>query len=1614
MVAPWPVSRAADDEAVDAEAQDDSDGEGGIGFPGDRLRERQLDRARRLVAEQRWSDAATLLDEILGADRDAFFRVDHQQRTWQSIKSEAGRLIGTLAKPGRDAYDLQFRARADRLLEQAIAANDSAGVLAVARRWFHTPAGRRATMLSAIEALEMNQPLAAAAWLDRLAVDGDADAFEPTLSVMRSIAWLRAGDRAAAAAVLEKAVKGGRTLARLGGRDVSIAFPPGGGLDWLTGLVGAPQGGAGSRGGDWRMHRGDAARNGVVNASRPLLVPRYRVPLARHPEESRLLESRRRLAADQELPILPAGTPLAIDGTIVLHTTMGLLAVDFETGKRIWLQTGGGAGAFSPAAGDPDGAVDRGDADGGAFSSVFEDATGGGLSSDGHCVFAVESHPGVLSAGGANPRVGLAGIAGMQAGGWRGGNSLAAYDLAARGSLRWRLPVKEEGQPSRPGVGGAGAVSFLGAPLPAGDALYVLAEEKGEIRLDVLDAATGRVAWSQPLAEVDEDRSIDSRDSNARRLAGLSPALAEGVLVCPTGAGAVVAVDLATRTLLWAYDYPQTVQSDVIVLPNGMRMRRGNFPGNGGPLPGGFGGAREQPGSRWLDSAPILHEGRVLLSPGESQELHCLDLRRGELAWKVPRQDRLFVAGAVDGTAIVVGRRGVEALEMATGKVVWQARLGGDHGSPSGRAMLAPQRLFLPLDTPEVLEIDLADGRIVGRSVARGNAVPGNLLAYRGEVISQGVDSLDVFHQSAPLESRIESALKSDSADAWAMLWRGQLDLDGGDVPGGVAKVRAAHAAQPSRVPASMVAEALRFALDRDFAQSAGLWREAVALSTSPQEAATTLRTAVDGFVRLGDLPQAWEALQTLLAAPTDEAADDAPGPAGSALVPDGADPQLAVAPDRWLHGRIAGLFAAATPALRQELDASAHAAARAAEEPSGRRGRSEPLRQFIDRFGRHDAALAARRRLVDLLGEQIESSSAGDERRDMVVAREFLLIELSRAGLPADREYAAAQLAGLRSRTQPPPAGGEDLSLTEWPIGKVVQRRGSAVRANATVGLRGDAGQELRFMRSRLMNIPVANGPDSFLSGLELAFDLHQQSGIVATDGFGRQIGDPFGTKPRADAVRPIPLLQHGGMDEASVLGRVVFVRAGGSLAAFELSERLKGGGAVGGVAREAANAAQEDGRNRGLWMAADASEASAEARAAGFVMNVGGGRAARDGALPLGARVSEPRPAADDSRRMAMQGGRGRCSGVPLLVDKTLRLHDPRTGRLIWERQRVPAGSELIGDDDVLVACPPDGRGAVVVSMADGRMLRTLDIPAAEHRLFSSGRRIAVAQSTESRPGEAWARRVRIDIFDPLTGASMPLGEYAGEARTAEAGPGRLAIVEPTGDLTVIDADAERVAFRTRLPEMPVGMQQLQVLPWRDRYLVMVGRAETPEEQKQLERIGAVGPLPGMPGRELPQVVTGSIWAVDRDGGEMLWPVPATVLRHSLQRHQAAELPVMLFARSIQPAREPERPRLSLLCIDKRTGQAVYVDDRFGGRSPPRPDTMMLGCSISGDPSSRVISITHGARDVPDLQLEFTGQPAAPRPPFQAAAPPNAGGDSVLDIEYWLKKAITLPFRF
>ena len=127
-------------------------------------------------------------------------------------------------------------------------------------------------------------------------------------------------------------------------------------------------------------------------------------------------------------------------------------------------------------------------------------------------------------------------------------NRLAAYDIRT-GKLKWHM-----GGPAGQYALRQPETFFLGPPLPLMGQLYVLAETKGEMRLLALDAATRQPAL---VAAIGRGRATASLQDPVRRWAGVSPSYADGVLVCPTSAGAIVGVDLATRSLLWGYCYGQ-------------------------------------------------------------------------------------------------------------------------------------------------------------------------------------------------------------------------------------------------------------------------------------------------------------------------------------------------------------------------------------------------------------------------------------------------------------------------------------------------------------------------------------------------------------------------------------------------------------------------------------------------------------------------------------------------------------------------------------------------------------------------------------------------------------------------------------------------------------------------------------------------------------------------------------------------------------------------------------------------------------------------------------------------------------------------------------------------
>ncbi len=1664
----------AEGEPAEAEGREapagDGGGDGGEGFedglylPSDRQRQRQLDRAIRLLDEGRWSDASTLLDEILAADNDSFHRDrpdragngrnnDRNNRrnnndrpravaprradagaagTWKSLKSVAADLIESLDKEGREAYELQFRLRAERSLEKAIGDGDPDAVMAVARRWFHTPAGGKAALLLALTALEGGQPLAAVAWLDRLHSSRHAAAFEPTLSVMRAIAHRRTGDLPKAVAALEDAKKSRRVELRIAGRDLVVAYPSGGAEAWLAGVDGVVPPRVALRASEWPMPGGDPTRSTVLDGFRPLLAPRYRVSLARHPEEARGFERHRATMAEQQVPLLPAGQPLAVEGRVFVHSSLGLLAIDFETGKRIWMQSGAFGVAEDPLFMEDSPGIDQQQVD----DRVFQDATAGTITSDGTFVFAVE-----------NPRQAYA-VAELQAA-FRNplnpvqpgsSNALSAYEIGGNGRLKWRLSgrgaVESNDQES---VEMAHEGWFVGPPLPVAGQLFVMVEAKGGIRLDVLDSASGRANWSQPLAELDDGRAIDKPAGRERRFAGLTPSLAEGVLVCPTGAGAIVGVDLATRTLLWAYRYPSSSMETAAINggmllqaigPGGLVIRRGP---NGAIIMQGPGAALAAR-SQWIDGTPILAEGRVVVSPRESNELHCLDLRSGRLVWKRPRNQGLYVAGILDGRVIVVGGRGVEALSLATGEAAWKEAVSLQNASPCGRGCIVSGRLLLPTDSPEVIEIDLANGRMLGGSAGRGGqasggqasgtvgraaaaggrvALPGNLVAYRGEVISQTASSLDVYHQAEPLERAVETALSKNGGDPWALYWRGQAMLDRGRTSAGIASVQAAREADPKRISDEMVADTILFAMERDFPAASPLWKDAAALAADAATKASVLRVAVDGFLKARDPATAWQAFRRLA---------DEPPVADSSFI-DPADPAVVSTGDRWLRGRLMEILAMATEAtppsatLRREIEETVRRQLDRAAEAT------DPI-AAIDRFLRRfdvvfpsipgeggdrleQPGLAARRmrceRLVDAKGMVLAGANGmveSDEARRLALGRDLLLLSMLRSEDAAIRDMAA--------RFAPPSAGENAVEVGRrgsapikdepWPVGGVVVKR----EARHARGM-----NEHIHRLARIVPVPCdadigATADGLSLPGLRLSYDVHNMNSVIASDGLGRRLGEPLTVENG--------MSMFGGMQgsaiEATTVGRVVVLRSGGTVTAFEL--------AAGG------------GRHRKLWSrAGDQRGVINGVNARVVVGNAGLGNAGlgnagpgngvpgngmrraggmpRNEKMPLGMRLNEP--AIETAGAGGVQIGRATTAGVPVISSGVLELRDVLTGEVVWTRRGIPSSCDLLGDDRFLIVLPRDGRNAAVLSMIDGREVRRLDLPPREQRLCASGRwLVAITEPAGGPVAAARVSRVGLAVIDTATGRREPLGDFAADARATMVGGEQLAVLDGRGRMTLLRIADGKAIFSRTLDQMPDGLEALHVLPWNDRLLVVAARQETAEERQEMERLGLIMGMPHAWGIEdATPVVTGSVWSLDRTTGESLWSMPASILRHGLLLSQPAELPVLVFARQVHARRGDDRPKLGLLCLDKRTGHEIHSDDRL----PLDPNTLST-CDVSGDPAGHRILFEIGSERI---SLTFDGSSISPRPPHQATRRPAGGKDVWRAIEQFMQQIIPVP---
>ncbi|TWU41824.1 outer membrane protein assembly factor BamB family protein [Novipirellula artificiosorum] len=718
----------------------------------------QLREAERSIEDQSYSDAVVRLGDLLQRDvepveesqlsgQDFFLDAAEanvpNQLIRESLYHRARTIIGSLPTVARDTYQLRYGPLARKMLDDAAATRDWDMVAEVRRKYFHTEAGYDASLLLAHRDLLSGHPLSASLMLDDVIASPAAiNQMGAAVHLLYAVACHAAGrtiDR-------DRLPTGSATL-----DGIAQSLPPAEELvDWVDSrsraavpLVGDVT--------NYPVFGGTLDRNDRDVGEMPLANERWMLDTTASPRQTRSLrEITHGLTSSGKLPP-PSWSPIRVGDYLLMRTTERLVGVDFSSGKRVWMYPW-----FSPSKNYESESVEfdaiPGEEEVNDLLSqrVWNDLPYGQMTSDGTRVFMLDDLSEVEMAT-FSPIMGMQGTRPSES----GSNTLVALDLASEGKLRWRIGKGEDVAST------LSDAFFLGPPLPLDGRLYVMAEIAGDISLICLEPATGKEIWRQHLVAV-ETGTVDT--DTLRRVAGATPTYHEGVLICPTGAGACVAVDLVDRMLRWGVTYER---NDDIVRGMSTRGRRGV--------------EATQLMQRWQSGAAIANERVVLLTPIESNRLFGCDLLTGESLF--PPKDRVifrWLAGIRDGDFFLVGNNQMAAFDIASGKNLWTTPPGlvtvGQQ--ISGRGVFTTDAYLLPTTSNELVKVSLKDGSVADRRVLRFQL--GNLLATDGELISQTATTIAVAYGEESLGPKVEKALKANPDDTQAIIRKAELLIQAG------------------------------------------------------------------------------------------------------------------------------------------------------------------------------------------------------------------------------------------------------------------------------------------------------------------------------------------------------------------------------------------------------------------------------------------------------------------------------------------------------------------------------------------------------------------------------------------------------------------------------------------------------------------------------------------------------------------------------------------------------------------------------------------------------------------------------------------------------------------
>ncbi|MEM7455407.1 MAG: PQQ-binding-like beta-propeller repeat protein [Planctomycetota bacterium] len=805
---------------------------------------RPLIRAKQAIEQEDYSRAVELLGELLSDEEyeDFLVRMPDEDGASISLRSRATTMLGSIPVRHRELYELRYGVRAQQLLQDAIVKGDFEAMSQIMDRFFYTPAGFNAAMLSGHYHLQQGRPVAAAFCFERIVTTPEArTSYDPEASVLLATCWILNGSTTEAREVLFNLKQRQRTgNIVFQGREVPL-FDAEDPVEWLRTLIGDSPLATNAIVQDWVMFRGNPQRNANSSNGMPLMSPRWTLPTLNDPDIEREVHKEREKLVLQSSSTIPGVQPLAIGDTVIMRTADRMIGVDFPSGKRMW--------TYPPF--DDETFFKTEDTDRSAASlnseavnqRMWQDAVYGQVSSDGRSIFVVP-HPGF--AGSLRIRTVLRGGTVIDDPmGERAVNELTAVDLAREGEFRWQ--VGGETGLDEPRLAGA---FFLGPPLPLDRSLFAICQQDSEIRLVCLDPESGRLSWSQQLASAEASGPVSG--NVYRRLAGATPSFSDGLIVCPTGVGAVVAVDISTRSLIWGYQYlPASARDSGRINPTGNSLS-GTSPHD----------------SSWQDSTITISGGTVLVTPVDKQQLIALDLLTGQPKWESDadlinqaRDDSLYVGNVTPDRIVLVGTTRVRALSLQNAEEIWSTEL-GDRGAPAGHGYGDDHFYYLPTTGKRLLKLDIGTGQIV--QDVQTATILGNLICHQGYVISHGVDHLSVFPQDEPSRQLISNVEARGALPARLKSLKAQLLLQENRIREAAELVAAAYVENPGPANEALLLNVIVLLLETDFDYGMELAaRFDSQLATSTQSEFVASR--IDGLIRKAQYKPAFDLLAVLL-----------------------------------------------------------------------------------------------------------------------------------------------------------------------------------------------------------------------------------------------------------------------------------------------------------------------------------------------------------------------------------------------------------------------------------------------------------------------------------------------------------------------------------------------------------------------------------------------------------------------------------------------------------------------------------------------------------------------------------------------------------------------------